>query len=67
MHPGNDRLLPAGNPLISRADEVASFKERERRGYSLGMLIANTVLERRNKLSSLLTFRSRKKIDGREG
>ena len=31
MHPGNDRLLPAGNPLISRADEVASFKEREKR------------------------------------
>ena len=31
MHPGNDRLLPAGDPLISRADEVASFKEREKR------------------------------------
>ena len=31
------------------------------------MLIANTVLEQRNELSLLLTFRSRKKIDGREG
>ena len=34
MHPGNDRLLPAGNPLGSRADEVASFKEKEKRMLS---------------------------------